>query len=459
VNERRAAWLAAFAAFAVFLPAAGYPFLSWDDDVNVVNNAQLALSPGGLFWMLTGSRLGHWHPLTWLTLAVDKTLGGGSPIPFHLTNILLHAVSAGLFALCARRLLRDASGWTALLAALLWGLHPLRVESVAWVTERRDVLSGALLLGSLYAHLRWAEDEGDVRWRRWALLLGGGAMLSKVFAVMWPFVLAAVDALVLERGPRWREKAPYLAFAVPSLALNLAAQAGGAAVPWAAFGLGPRLAQASLALAFYPYATVRPLGLSPLYEYSALLQPEPFAFSLAFVLAAAVWWLMWGREHRRLTALLLCYVLLLAPALGLFKSGRMSAADRWSYLPALPLSLLAAALLSPLLRGLPGRAAAFSLAAVLAVLTQRQLPVWSSDEALWTRAAQASRLSYYARLKLASALAAAGKLPEADAARRDALEVHRVVFETAAAVLANRGDEAGAQAALSRARSGPSIAP
>jgi hypothetical protein len=284
-------------------------------------------------------------------------------------------------------------------------------------------------------------------------------MLSKVFAVMWPFVLAAVDALVLERGPRWREKAPYLAFAVPSLALNLAAQAGGAAVPWAAFGLGPRLAQASLALAFYPYATVRPLGLSPLYEYSALLQPEPFAFSLAFVLAAAVWWLMWGREHRRLTALLLCYVLLLAPALGLFKSGRMSAADRWSYLPALPLSLLAAALLSPLLRGLPGRAAAFSLAAVLAVLTQRQLPVWSSDEALWTRAAQASRLSYYARLKLASALAAAGKLPEADAARRDGLEVHRVVFETAAAVLANRGDEAGAQAALSRARSGPSIAP
>lgn len=459
MNERRAAWLAAAAAFLVFLPAAGYPFLSWDDDVNVVNNAQLALSPGGLFWMLTGSRLGHWHPLTWLSLAVDKAVGGGSPLPFHLTNILLHSASAGLLALCARRLLRDASGWTALLAALLWALHPLRVESVAWVTERRDVLSGALLLGSLYAHLRAAEDDARGRWRLWALALGGAAMLSKVFAVMWPLVLAALDALVLERGPRWREKAPYLAFALPSLALNLAAQSAGAAVPWAAFGLGPRLAQASLALAFYPYATLWPVGLSPLYEYSTLLQPQPFAFSLAFVLAGCVWWPVWGRESRRLTAALLCYGLLLAPALGLFKSGRMSAADRWSYLPALPLSLLAAALLAPLLRERAGRAAAFSLAAALALLTQRQLPVWSSDEALWTRAAQASPLSYYARFKLASALASAGKRPQAEAARRDGLAVHRVVFETAAAVLANRGDEAGARAALARAQGGPAISP
>lgn len=458
MSERRAALAAAAAAVLAYLPALRYPFLSWDDDVNVVGNAALAFTPDGLLWMLTGSRLGHWHPLTWLSLAADKAVGGGSPLPFHLTNVLLHAAAAGLFVLCARRLLRGTSAWPALLAGLLWALHPLRVESVAWVTERRDVLSGALLLGSLYAHLRHAED-GAPAWRRWALALGGAAMLSKVFAVVWPAVLVALDALVLERGPRWREKLPYLAFAVPSLALNVAAQSAGAMVPWAAFGLEPRLAQACLALAFYPYTTLVPFGLSPLYEMSALLQPGPFALSLAAALAVLFWWLFWGREQRRLSGLLLCYLLLLAPALGLFKSGRMSAADRWSYLPGLPLSLLLAALAAPLLERRAGRVAALALCAGLFALTRRQLPVWSSDEALWRRAAAASPLSYYARLKLASALAAQGKLIEADAARRDALSVHRLVFETAGAVLHNRGDAAGAEAALARARSGPAIAP
>lgn len=458
MSERRAALAAAAAAFLAYLPALRYPFLSWDDDVNVVSNAGLAFTPDGLLWMLTGSRLGHWHPLTWLTLAADKAAGGGSPFPFHLTNVLLHAAAAALLVLCARRLLRDEGGWAALLAGLFWALHPLRVESVAWVTERRDVLSGALLLGSLYAHLRHAED-GAPAWRRWAVALGGAAMLSKVFAVTWPAVLVALDALVLERGPRWREKLPYLAFAVPALALNVAAQSAGAMVPWAAFGLEPRLAQAFLGVAFYPFKTLWPSGLSPLYEMSALLQPGPFAFSLALTLAFLVWWLFWGLERRRLSGLLLCYLLLLAPALGLFKSGRMSAADRWSYLPGLPLSLLLAALAAPLLERRAGRAAALALCAGLFALTRRQLPVWSSDEALWRRAASESPLSYYARLKLSSALAASGRLLEAGAARQDALRVHRLVFETAAAVLHNRGDEAGAAAALSRARAGPAIAP
>jgi hypothetical protein len=284
-------------------------------------------------------------------------------------------------------------------------------------------------------------------------------MFSKVFAVVWPAVLIVIDALILERGPRWREKVPYLFFAIPSLAFNLAAQAGGAAVSLAAFGLEARLAQAFLGVAFYPLKTILPLGLSPFYESSALLQPAPYAWSMAAVLAVGVWWLFWGRENRRLTAALLCYGVLLAPALGLFKSGRMSAADRWSYLPAIPLSLLLASLVAPYLRALAGRALALAALAGLALLTQAQLPVWSSDEALWRRAAAHSPLSYYARLKLASALGAAGRPYEAEAARREAQDVHRRVFSGAALVLAARGDEPAARAAMARAAAGPTIAP
>lgn len=459
MSERRAAAAAAAAVVVVFLPALFFPFLSWDDDVNIVSNAYLSFSSDGLSWMLTGSRLGHWHPLTWLTLAFDRAVWGGRAAGFHLTNVLLHAASAALLVLCARRLLQSRDAWPALLAAGLWALHPLRVESVAWVTERRDVLCGLFLLASLYAHLRAAEQDAP-RWRVLAVALGGAAMLSKVFAVVWPAVLVVVDALVLGRGPRWREKVPYLLFAAPSLGMNLAAQsATGAAVSLSSFGLEHRLAQAFLGLAFYPLKTALPTGLSPLYETSALLQPAPFAWSMAAVLAAAAWWALWGRENKRLSAALLAYVILLSPALGLFKSGRMSAADRWSYLPAVPLSLLLAGLAAPVLDRRPARAAALAALLVSAGLTRLQLPVWSSDEALWRRACAASPLSYYARLKLAAALDAAGRAAQADAARRDARAVHRMVFETAAAILANRGDLPAAQAALARAQAGPALAP
>lgn len=459
MRARYAAAAAAAAALLTFLPALRFPFLSWDDDINVLRNADLAFSPSGLAWMLTGAKLGHWHPVTWFSLALDKAVWGLNPMGFHLTNVVLHAASAALLFLCARRILKDEAGWASLLAAALWALHPLRAESVAWVTERRDVLSGALLLASLYCHLRAGVDTA-ARWPRLAVLLGGAAMCSKVFAAVWPAVLLVLDALVLGRGPRWKEKWPYLLFAAPSLGMNLAAQsATGAAVPLAAFGVEARLAQATFGLVFYPLKTLLPVGLSPFYELSSLLQPGPFAFSLAVVLAAAAWWALWGRENRPLTAGVLCYGLLLAPALGLFKSGRMSAADRWSYLPAIPLSLLLAAAARPWLRARLGRVAALALCAALAALTRAQLPVWSSDEALWRRASVASPLSYYARLKLASALAAAGRPDAAAAARRDAAALHRTVFETAAAVLANRGEAAAAQAALARAAAGPTITP
>lgn len=452
--------LLAAATLLVYLPALRFPFLSWDDDVNVLRNAGLDFTPAGLTWMFTGSLLGHWHPLTWLSLAFDKALYGGAPWGFHLTNVLLHAASAVLLFLCSRLLLKDEDGWTSLFAAALWALHPLRVESVAWVTERRDVLCGFFLLGSLYAGLRSA--SGGARGERWhwcAVLLGGAAMLSKVFAIVWPAVLIVIDVYVLNRGARWREKAPYLLFAAPSLAFNLVAQSHNAAVPWSAFGLEPRLAQAFLGLAFYPYKTLLPTGLSPLYEFSALLQPAPFAWATAATLAVGAYWLVWGRESRRFTAALLCYGVLLAPALGLFKSGRMSAADRWSYLPAVPLSLFLASLCAPLLSSRAGRAGALALLGALSALTWGQLPVWSSDAALWSRASAQSPLSYYARLKLAAALAAAGRPAEAEAARRDALNAHRGVFETAAAILANRGEQAAADAALARAAAGPTIAP
>lgn len=460
-----AAACASFTA-ALFLPCIAFPLLNWDDGVNVVQNGNLGFSAAALKWQFTGSLLGHWHPLTWLSLSADRALWGGAAAGFHLTNILLHALNAALFLILARRLLLSVSAraeqaqWGALVAALFWSLHPLRVESVAWVTERRDVLSCAFMLAASLAYVR-AADAGDGkdgrRLRLWALAFGAAAMASKVFAVVLPALFLLLDARLRAR-PRWAEKLPWLIPIGVTLAFNLPAQAqSGAAVSWSDFGLVSRLAQAVYGLAFYVGKTVAPARLGPLYERSLVLEPIPFIVSGLFVAAAV--FVLWRLRNRfpGVAQAALAYALLALPALGLFKSGRMSAADRYAYLPGLPLSLLAGA---AFLRVPSKNAARLAAAAVLFAcvrLTTLQLPVWSSDVALWQRACAVSPLSFFARLKLASAEEAAGDPESAAADRAEAARLHTEVFTRAAAVYESRGDGQAAQSARDRAAKGISF--
>jgi len=449
VPDRARAWAwpgaAALLTALVFAPAVTFPFLAWDDWANI--------APASLGRIFLGSRLGHWQPATSLSLALDGAIWGFDSRGYHLTNVLLHALNAALVFLLARRLVggpRDAL--PALFAALFWALHPLRVESVAWVTERRDVLCAALMLGCALAHER--------RRGKTALLLGSLAMTAKVFAVTLPALLLVLEA-ALGRRPDWRGKRAYLVPAAAALALNVAAQArDGAAVPLSAFGPGLRAAQAVFGLAFYPLKTLWPAGLSPLYERSWLLEPAPFlGAGLAALAAAGLLWRL-RRRFPLLPLAALAYVLLLLPALGLFKSGRATAADRWSYLPAVPLSLLAGAVVAALRARLPRAAplAAFAVLAALIVATLRYLPVWSSDVALWKRAREQEPLSHAARLRLAEALKFAGARSAADEARAEGAALHRELWLRAAEKRAARGDAEGAERARRAAAGGPFMA-
>ena len=272
------------------------------------------------------------------------------------------------------------------------------------------MLSGFLALGAALAYIRGLDDAS---WRRRAFVLTGLAMTAKVFAVVLPAVWLLLD-LRLAGAPRWREKVPYLPMALGALALNIAAQEGsGASVSFADFGVMHRLAQAFYGLAFYPWKTLLPMGLAPLYERSILLEPFAFSVAAAAVSTATLLLAFTRRLVDGLTQAVLAYLILLLPALGLFKSGRMIAADRWSYLPAIPISLLAAAALSSAFDARAFRAAAAAVVLALIYTTRAQLPVWSSDEALWSRAAAASPLSAFALERLAEAESKAGKLADA----------------------------------------------
>lgn len=416
---------------AVFLPALRYPFLDWDDGVNVAGNELLRFDGPGLAFMLTGTRLGHWQPLSWLSLSLDRAIWGAEPFGYHLTAVLLHASAAVLLYFLARALKLGAL--PAAFAALFWALHPLRVESVAWVTERRDVLCGVASLGAALAYARGLDDPA---WRRRAFVLTVLAMTAKVFAVVLPAVWLLLD-LRLAGAPRWREKVPYIPAALGVLALNVAAQQGsGASVSLGDFGLTHRLAQAFYGLAFYPWKTVLPTGLAPLYEYSILLEPRPFTIAAACVSTFALFLALTRSRADGLVQAALAYALLLLPALGLFKSGRMIAADRWSYLPAIPLALLAGAALGKIRDVRVARAAGAGILLALALSSRRQLPVWSSDTALWTRAVQASPMSSFALERLAEAEDAAGRPGEAAGRRAHAAALRRFVADLSVRVRA-----------------------
>ncbi len=206
------------AAFLTFLPALGADFVNWDDDLNFLTNRDFrGLGWSNLRWMATTTHQGHWIPLTWLTLGVNYALGGMNPWGYHLGNLLFHAASAVLFYFAARRLLATAgpaAGEPALsvgaaFAALLFAVHPLRVESVVWVTERRDVLSVFFFLLATLGYLHAVERGRDGRlapaWHGLSVAAFVCALMSKSSTLMLPAALLLLDVYPLRRVNRdWR---------------------------------------------------------------------------------------------------------------------------------------------------------------------------------------------------------------------------------------------------------------
>jgi protein O-mannosyl-transferase len=420
----RRAWQLALALLAAATLAAFWPALGnglvWDDGTNLIANRHLDALDGGLVrWAFSSFLLGHYQPLSWLSLAADRALWGGRPAGYHLTSLLLHLADVLLFAALARRLLAAArreesasvaTDLGALVAAAVFALHPLRVESVAWATERRDVLSAAFCLAALLAWLATVDRERAGRprlaWGAAATALFALSLLSKALALGLPVALVVADLYPLRR---WRpgdgrraagrllvEKTPFFALSALFGVIALRAQeAGGALVGVARYGWVERLFQAAYSALFYPRALVA-LSWSPLYERPTRLDPLAPRFLVPALGCVAVTaaLVVWRRRFPAGLAVWAAYLALLAPVSGLAQSGVQLVADRYSYLAALPFALLAGGGVAAGWRALrrpPARAAAaaavVAVLALWAVLTWRQTRVWHDDEALWRQVA------------------------------------------------------------------------
>ena len=249
---------------------------------------------------------GPYQPLTWLTFGLDYALWGMNAARYHLVNVLLHVLNAALFYAVSLRLLRaglpegrqEHLRWGAAFAALLFAAHPLRVESVAWITERRDVLSGAFYLAAALFYLKSAapgEAKPGRSWPVYSLCFYAAALLSKAIGVGFAFVLLALDIYPLKRlaaspkswfAPEARpvllEKLPYLGLGAAAGALGLFGQLHAAStLPLAQFGPAQRAAQSFYGLAFYLWKTLRPLRLLPIYESPENFNPAAWPFLLS----------------------------------------------------------------------------------------------------------------------------------------------------------------------------------
>ena len=382
---RQWAWLLVLGVtLGVWAPVLTFGWVeTWDDKAFILANPHVR--EWSWVWMATTQWYGHWMPFTWLSFSANYALFGFHPASWHAVNMVLHAISAVLFYFIAHRFVGSVGG--AVFAALFFAIHPLRMESVAWITERKDVLMGVFFLA---AALLWLQGR-----RGWACAAFVASCASKSPAVVLPVMLLALEWW--RDRSRLREHARHLApfFVVSVLVSVMAFWSLGTilvSVPWSQVPLEPRLLHVAYSNVFYVMQTVWPARLSGLIEYTWVPswdQPE-YPIAVALVLLAS--WLLWRTRQRwpALTAAAVAYAVAVFPQAGLFQNGPQLVANRYSYLACLPLALLLGGAFTLAVRRWPRAAAcsATAMIAALALVTLVNLPMWQDGDALWRYAAR-----------------------------------------------------------------------
>ncbi len=448
----RLAGLAAVILVTVVLywPTLGHDFVSWDDDALLLKETGWrGLAPRHLWWMLTQMPLGHWAPLTWLSWAVDYKVWGLDPTGFHLSNLFWFVAMVACFGVLMLRVLDRDSTQSATIArsvgvfvALAWyAWHPLRVESVAWITERRDVLSGFWIVLSCACYVEYA--RGTSEWRgRWfaaALVAALFAMASKTIAFILPVWLLLLDVGVLRRMDwsgrgvseatrrLWLEKLPFIVLGFMA-AFAAAYGQRNISLPLSDWPVWARLPVAVYGIGFYTWTALAPTDLRPLYELSSGRDYSREFVLISAATLAAVLISAW-QVRRRFPAVLaavLAYLAAVAPVSGLTQAGPQLVALRYSFLSNLPWAFLLAVAVAALVdrwqrhaaavRGWSRAVVAVGAAYVLTLvaLTRSEVGVWKDSLTLWTVATARSLESGIAHANLGAELLVRGRPAEAE---------------------------------------------
>jgi tetratricopeptide (TPR) repeat protein len=426
---------------AVYARALQCTFVSLDDPDYVTSNAdvQHGLNWHSIKWSLTTGHAANWHPLTWISHTIDCQLYGLKPAGHHLTNLLLHLANSVLLFLLLNRL--TGALWPSAWVAAVFALHPLRVESVVWVAERKDVLSTFFWMLTVGAYARYVEEFKlqSSKFKVYyvgSLLLFALGLMSKPMLVTLPFVLLLLDYWPLRRlefGPlfSWRvilEKIPFLLLAFCSSAITFVLQdSSGVVASLSTVSLGQRLTNIPVAYVRYLAKIFWPSGLTVFYgfEHWNYFQVAGSVLLLASITAGVIW----QRRTRPYLAVGWFWFLgMLVPTIGLVQVGHQSMADRYSYLPSVGICLMAAWGLCDWARQRPwssqavGAVGALAVAAC-AVLTPGQIAFWKNPDTLFARAAELSDQDCVTCYNIGVAVMEQGNYPRAVRCFERALKV------------------------------------
>jgi Tfp pilus assembly protein PilF len=428
------------AVAAVYGRTAGHAFTSYDDDVYILLNPEVTggLSWKGFVWAF-GYHAANWHPLTWLSHMLDAQLFGLWAGGHHLVSAGLHAANAVLVLVLLRGL--TGSLWKSAVVAAIFALHPLRVESVAWAAERKDVLSGFFWLLTMLAYLRYVRRPGARRALAVAALFALG-LAAKPMLVTLPFALLLLDGWPLDRarasagggaaaawGRLVLEKTPLLLMSLLSSLVTYKGQSTGV-IKTVKAGLPARLANAAVSYVDYLGSFAWPRDLAVLYPFPSAGIPWTRTLAalagLALVSAAVV---AARRRAPYLAAGWLWHLGTLLPVIGIIHVGGQARADRYTYLPLLGATVAVVWLAASWWPRRPAalRTAAALLAAYLAALAaaaSSQAAYWKDDLSLYTRATQVTTGNFLLLNNLGTALLAAGRFAEAGDAFTAALQVN-----------------------------------
>ena len=428
----------ALITFVAFLPALRAGFVSWDDDKNFLANPYYrGLGLAQLGWMWTTFHLGHYVPLTWMTLGLDYLLWGMNPAGYHRTSLVLHSADAVLVYFLARRVIGvEARGVTMVqrrhlavssaFAALVFSLHPLRVESVVWVTERRDVLSYLFYLTSALLYMRAVEsDDARRRWYWPSVAVFACALLSKATSVTLPAVLLILNAYPLKRigsasGGWWsqssrnvyRELVPFIVLAGATVIMTFLA------LPHQTqLNVAQKAAVSAYSLMFYLWKTVAPTSLAPLYAMPVRIDPAASKYLVSYAVIISLGVAAWlARRKAPVVAMAwLAFLVAVLPMLGVVQNGPQIAADRYTYFAAPFLGVLAGAALLKLLPAFGGVATgvAGAILVALGALTWNQATVWENSRTLWTHVLQVEPDSPIARNNMGNVWFQQGRFDDA----------------------------------------------
>ena len=425
--------LLAVVTLALYNPVNSHPFVNYDDDRYVTNNPHVrqGLTGGTFLWALTSTEVANWHPLTWMSHALDYSLFGLNPAGHHFTSVLLHAVNVVLLFLLLIWATRRMA--LSLFVAALFAVHPINVESVAWIAERKNVLCTLFFFLALWAYGWYAQKPSWKRYLAVAALFVAG-LAAKAMVITLPFVLLLLDYWPLSRvagqnresgaipafsWPRLAlEKLPLLGIAVVDAVVSMRAQQASGAVRSAMqFSLGVRLTNVVYAYAMYLWKMIWPARLAPMYPHPGDSLAAWQIAAAALILIAITGFVLRFRDRRYLPVGWFWFLGTLVPVIGFVQIGDAAMADRYAYIPLIGIFIMIAFGLADWAEGKKlGWYAAIPAAVVivaLALASHRQIGYWQSSYDLWSHALAVTENNFVAEDNLGGALILEGKEEEA----------------------------------------------